>query len=170
MYFFSTRRPFITVLLINMVGICHFQSLKQTSCEKGNNEGLMNLSTNSCFQNCVQLTVPKADFIFLFEKWKVDMPQSHKDNAHCQTSTTHGLHKATWDGEMSPLGLKRETCPSAGVVSQGPYLSPPRLSPNCSQGTKAASEETSPPRARWSAFRAPWPLQPLPSLTGLRVL
>lgn len=25
------------------------------------------------------------------------------------------------------------------------YLSPPRLSPNCSQGTKAASEETSPP-------------------------
>lgn len=87
--------------------------------------------------------------------------------AKSQQPKAFTMHHGT---KMSPSRLKRETCPSAGVASRGPYLSPPRLSPNCLLGTKAASEETSPPRARWSAFRTPWPLQPLPSLTGLRVL
>lgn len=71
---------------------------------------------------------------------------------------TEGLTKRRGN-EMSPSRLKRETCPTAGGVSRGPYLSPPRLTPNCSTGTKAAREETPPrppsPKARWSAFRAP---------------
>lgn len=60
-------------------------------------------------------------------------------------------------------------------MSRGPYLSPSRLSPNCSPRTKAVSEETSPPpphpRTRWSAFRAPPdPSGPWPIWQGLRVL
>lgn len=63
---------------------------------------------------------------------------------------------------MSPLRLKRETCPNTGVVSQGPYLSPPRLSPNCSQGTKAASEETSPQGPDGQRSEPPDPPSPCP--------
>lgn len=60
--------------------------------------------------------------------------------------------------EMSPsrLGGGGETCPGPRSGVMGPLLiSPPRLSPNCSPGTKAASEETSPPRGQMVSVQGP---------------
>lgn len=80
------------------------------------------------------------------------MLRNTKPVAKCDRPKTSTMQNVK---EMSPSMLKRETCPSAGVVSWGLYLSPPRLSPNCLQGTKAVSEETSPPRSQMVSVQSP---------------
>ena len=64
------------------------------------------------------------------------------------------LNKAEWERDVYLKAKERNLSEHRSGVT-GALLISSKIKSQLFAGTKAASEETSPPRARWSAFRAP---------------
>lgn len=95
--------------------------------------------------------------------------QSHKETPHWQTSASHGLHKASWDGDVSFKAKERNLSERRSGVT-GALLISSQIKSQLFAGNKDSQWGNQPPKGQMVSVQSPLTPSVLASRTGLRVL
>ncbi len=82
------------------------------------------------------------------------MSQSHKENAHCQAPTTQGLHKASWEGDVSFKAKEGNLSERRSGVT-GALLISSQIKSQLFGGNKGSQWGNQPPKGQMVSVQSP---------------